>query len=89
METNGESRVTLLGRAALSLGLLAVAAVAVHAQEPAPASPAAPSTLPVVGSSHLLRDLSPWSMFWTADIVVQAVIVGLVARTRIVVRNPR
>jgi len=37
---------------------------------------ASPS-LPVVGSSHLPRDLSPWSMFWTADIVVQAVIVGL------------
>jgi len=39
-------------------------------------SSASPS-LPVVGSSHLPRDLSPWSMFWTADIVVQAVIVGL------------
>jgi biopolymer transport protein ExbB len=37
---------------------------------------ASPS-LPVVGSSQLPRDLSPWSMFWTADIVVQAVIVGL------------
>jgi biopolymer transport protein ExbB len=38
----------------------------------------ASASLPVVGSSHLPRDLSPWSMFWTADIVVQAVIVGLV-----------
>jgi len=37
---------------------------------------ASPS-LSVVGSSQLPRDLSPWSMFWTADIVVQAVIVGL------------
>ena len=37
----------------------------------------ASSSLPVIGSSHLPRDLSPWSMFWTADIVVQAVIVGL------------
>jgi len=44
----------------------------VCAQEPS----TAPS-LPVIGSSHLPRDLSPWSMFWTADIVVQAVIVGL------------
>jgi len=35
------------------------------------------ASLPVIGSSHLPRDLSPWSMFWTADIVVQAVIVGL------------
>jgi biopolymer transport protein ExbB len=37
-----------------------------------------PPSLPVFGSSHLPRDLSPWSMFWTADVVVQAVIVGLV-----------
>ena len=37
----------------------------------------APPSFPVIGSSHLPRDLSPWSMFWTADIVVQAVIVGL------------
>jgi biopolymer transport protein ExbB len=39
--------------------------------------PSAPPSLPVIGSSHLPRDLSPWSMFLTADIVVQAVIVGL------------
>jgi biopolymer transport protein ExbB len=37
----------------------------------------APPSLPVIGSSHLPRDLSPWSMFLTADVVVQAVIVGL------------
>jgi biopolymer transport protein ExbB len=44
------------------------------------ADPAAPppSTLPVIGSAHLPRDLSPWSMFVSADIVVQSVIVGLV-----------
>jgi biopolymer transport protein ExbB len=35
-------------------------------------------SLPVIASSHLPRDLSPWSMFSTADIVVQAVIAGLV-----------
>jgi biopolymer transport protein ExbB len=34
--------------------------------------------LPAIASSRLPRDLSPWSMFLTADIVVQAVIVGLV-----------
>jgi len=33
--------------------------------------------LPVVGASHLPRDLSPWSMFLSADAVVQAVILGL------------
>ena len=47
------------------------------------APPAAPALhdappLPMIGSGHLPRDLSPWSMFLTADIVVQAVIVGLV-----------
>jgi hypothetical protein len=34
-------------------------------------------TLPMIGSGHLPRDLSPWSMFLKADIVAQAVIVGL------------
>ena len=34
--------------------------------------------LPVVGSAHLPRDLSPWSMFMQADILVQGVMVGLV-----------
>ena len=41
-------------------------------------SAAEPATLPAIASSRLPRDLSPWSMFLTADIVVQAVIVGLV-----------
>jgi biopolymer transport protein ExbB len=40
--------------------------------------PSAASNLPVFGSNHLPRDLSPWSMFSMADIIVQAVIVGLV-----------
>jgi biopolymer transport protein ExbB len=30
-----------------------------------------------IGSSHLPRDLSPWSMFLHADLVVQSVILGL------------
>src|SRR5215813_8237415 len=45
--------------------------------EQAPTPTAAP-VLPVIGSSHLPRDLSPWSMFLAADFVVQAVIIGLV-----------
>jgi biopolymer transport protein ExbB len=53
--------------------LLFFIAVPAFAQEPS----SAPPSLPVIGSSHLPRDLSPWSMFLTADIVVQAVIVGL------------
>jgi biopolymer transport protein ExbB len=34
--------------------------------------------VPVIGSAHLPRDLSPWSMFISADVVVQTVMVGLV-----------
>jgi biopolymer transport protein ExbB len=33
---------------------------------------------PVIGRAQLPRDLSPWSMFMSADILVQAVMVGLV-----------
>ena len=68
----------------LSVGLLALLLPPVlvgtcNAQDStaAPAAPA-PNTLPVIGSMHLPRDLSPWSMFVTADILVQTVIVGLV-----------
>ena len=61
-------------------GFLLFAGFALHAQETAGA-PAAPlpagPTLPVIGSGHLPRDLSPWSMFVNADILVQAVILGL------------
>jgi biopolymer transport protein ExbB len=38
-----------------------------------------PSSLPVVGAAVLPRDLSPWGMFLSADAVVKAVILGLVA----------
>ena len=45
---------------------------------PAPAGPApTPPGLPVIGSANLPRDLSPWSMFMSADILVQTVMVGL------------
>jgi biopolymer transport protein ExbB len=46
---------------------------------PAPplAAPGAEGKLPVIGAMHLPRDLSPWSMFASADIIVQAVMVGL------------
>jgi biopolymer transport protein ExbB len=66
----------LLLSAALSL------ACAAGAQEstPSPAGPTPPPApaLPVIGSGQLPRDLSPWSMFVTADVLVQAVIVSLV-----------
>jgi len=53
----------------LSLGLLLPALALAQTPEAAPASPAL-LTLP--------RDLSPWGMFMAADIVVKAVMVGLV-----------
>ncbi len=43
----------------------------------APEAPDAPPG-PVMGTAALPRDLSPWGMFMTADIVVKAVIIGLV-----------
>ncbi len=60
------------------------------AASPTPAAPARPqvvesapppsggSFLPAIGGGQLPRDLSPWSMFMSADIVVKAVMAGLV-----------
>src|SRR5437016_5785264 len=36
------------------------------------------ASLPVVDTAALPRDLTPWGMFVNADIVVQAVLIGLV-----------
>jgi biopolymer transport protein ExbB len=85
MMRNGvQSRIALLKRAILLLSAIvvhAMTAVALKAQEsitpPAAPTPQDAPSLPLVGSGHLPRNLSPWSMFLTADIVVQAVIVGL------------
>ena len=77
--------------AALRLLLVAWIAVSVAlapgtpagAQTPAPppvsVAPAPPAGHQpgVIGAVHLPRDLSPWSMFASADIVVKAVMVGL------------
>jgi biopolymer transport protein ExbB len=85
MMRNGvQSRTALLRCAITMLSAATVqtmTAVVLHAQETV-APPVAPAPresppLPMIGSGHLPRDLSPWSMFQTADIVVQAVIVGL------------
>ena len=46
------------------------------APAPSPAPPAG-SQPGVIGAVHLPRDLSPWSMFASADIVVKAVMIGL------------
>src|SRR6266540_3037253 len=37
----------------------------------------APEPGPLIGSAALPRDLSPWGMFMSADVVVKGVIVGL------------
>lgn len=44
---------------------------------PSVALPPADPSPGIVGVGHLPRDLSPWSMFASADIVVQSVILGL------------
>jgi biopolymer transport protein ExbB len=50
----------------------------------APAAPAAPSAVaapaesaPAKSTSIVMRELSPWSMFMSADIIVKAVMIGL------------
>jgi len=55
-----------------------------EAPAPSPAASPAPSPAPaagpqpgVIGALHLPRDLSPWSMFSSADIVVKTVMIGL------------
>jgi biopolymer transport protein ExbB len=51
---------------------------AAWAQEPeAPPVPAPLPPPPVIGTALLPRDLSPWGMFLNADLVVQAVLIGL------------
>ena len=37
-----------------------------------------PTSPPAIGLAALPRDLSPWGMFMNADVVVKAVMVGLV-----------
>jgi biopolymer transport protein ExbB len=50
----------------------------IFAQSPdSPPESAVPPVPPTVGTGVLPRDLSPWGMFLNADIVVQAVMIGL------------
>lgn len=44
---------------------------------PPATAPAGDSKPSVIGAAHLPRDLSPWSMFASADIIVKGVMVGL------------
>src|SRR5262249_45611671 len=57
------------------LGLAAVQMLASTALAQSPDSEA--SAAPVIGAAALPRDLSPWGMFMSADMVVKAVIIGL------------
>ncbi len=61
----------LCGAAALLAPLTTATALA---QDATPDS----GTAPVIGAAALPRDLSPWGMFMSADVVVKAVIIGLV-----------
>ena len=54
------------------------ATVPTPAQLPAATPALDASTAPMIASAALPRDLSPWGMFLNADIVVKAVMVGLV-----------
>ena len=68
-------RLSLWGTAVL---LSVAAAGTACAQAPTGDAPAAPSIVPMAVTGFLPRDLSPWGMFLNADIVVKAVMVGLV-----------
>jgi biopolymer transport protein ExbB len=76
MICNGRSIAAAVG---LLIFLLLGAATYASAQETTVHSAAAPGvpTETAVGIGQLRRDLTPWSMFTSADIVVQAVMVGL------------
>jgi biopolymer transport protein ExbB len=63
----GVRRLALFGPLMLGLPTLG------FGQEGAPTTPLPP----VTGNADLPRDLSPWGMFLTADIVVKAVLIGL------------
>ena len=60
---------------ALMLALSGQAGAQAPSQQPVP--PSADPTPGLIGALQLPRDLSPWSMFASADIIVQSVIVGL------------
>jgi biopolymer transport protein ExbB len=65
--------------ARLSAAILLVAATNAISQDAiAPSAGLVAPSQPVIGIGQLPRDLTPWSMFLSADVVVQAVIIGLV-----------
>ena len=63
-----------VARCAATSALLVLSLASSFAQEATPES----ATAPIIGAAALPRDLSPWGMFVSADVVVKAVIIGLV-----------
>src|SRR5262249_57015690 len=70
---DGEPCIAVLASLVVAVGLYLISSAAALAQTPESAT----TTGPVVGAAALPRDLSPWGMFTSADIVVKAVIIGL------------
>src|SRR5262249_47315549 len=65
-------------RARVAVGTLALATMAsLTLAGAAWAQEAGPAAGPVVGAAALPRDLSPWGMFTSADVIVKGVIIGL------------
>jgi biopolymer transport protein ExbB len=70
----GRAAARRLARFCAATGALMVVTTASSlAQEAAPES----ATAPVIGAAALPRDLSPWGMFQSADVVVKAVLIAL------------
>ena len=74
---------TAIRRAALALAPMAAAVMnPARLAAQSPTSPDAPAVVPIAGqvargAGALPHDLSPWSMFMNADVVVKAILVGL------------
>src|SRR5262249_24544010 len=71
VEHAGVRRMARLCVASAALAILTT--VSSFAQEAAPKS----ATAPVVGAAALPRDLSPWGMFQSADVIVKGVLMAL------------
>jgi len=69
----GRGAVWRLARCAAAGAFTLLTLGASFAQEAAPES----ATAPVVGAAALPRDLSPWGMYQSADVVVKAVLIAL------------
>jgi biopolymer transport protein ExbB len=69
----GRAAARLLARCAATSTLALLTVAAAFAQDAAPD----PAATPVVGAAALPRDLSPWGMYQSADVVVKGVLIAL------------